>query len=87
MRARRARGLSPRQDAEIRRLAVRAYLALGMAGCARVDLRLPERGGAQILEVNATPDLARREDFAASARAAGIPYPLLLERLLALALR
>jgi D-alanine-D-alanine ligase len=82
----RARGLSPQAEAGIRRLALRAYRVLGLSGYARMDLRLPAGGPAQIIEVNATPDLARREDFAASARAAGIPYPLLLERILALAL-
>jgi hypothetical protein len=51
-----------------------------------VDVRLPADGPAQVIEVNATPDVARSEDFAASARAAGIPYPRLLERILGLAL-
>jgi len=86
IRAGRARGLSAVTQARIRRLATGAYRALGLSGHARVDLRLPTGGEAQIIEVNATPDLARREDFAASARAAGIPYPRLLELLLAGAL-
>jgi D-alanine-D-alanine ligase len=82
----RARSLSPQAEAGIRRLATRAYRALGLSGYARLDLRLPAGGPAQIIEVNAAPDLARREDFAASARAAGLPYPRLLDRILALAL-
>lgn len=81
-----ARGLSAQAEAGIRRLATRAYRILGLSGYARMDLRLPADGSAQIIEVNATPDVARGEDFAASARAAGIPYPRLLERILALAL-
>lgn len=81
-----ARRLSARTQAGIRRLATRAYRVLGLSGYARIDLRLPAEGPARIIEVNATPDVARREDFAASARAAGIPYPRLLERILALAL-
>lgn len=86
VRSGRARGISPELETAIRRLATRAYRVLGLSGYARMDLRLPAGGPAQIIEVNATPDVARREDFAASARAAGIPYPRLLERILALAL-
>jgi D-alanine-D-alanine ligase len=86
IRSGRARRLAPEEGARIRRLATRAYRALGLSGHARIDFRLPAGGGPQILEVNAAPDLARREDFAASARAAGISYPRLLERILALAL-
>ena len=86
LRSGRARGLPPVAESAIRRTALRAYAALGLRGYARVDLRLPAQGPAWIIEVNATPDLARGEDLAASARAAGIPYPRLLERILALAL-
>jgi D-alanine-D-alanine ligase len=86
IRSGRARGLSPQAEAGIRRLATRAYRVLGLSGYGRIDLRLPADGPAQVIEVNATPDVARSEDFAASARAAGIPYPRLLERILGLAL-
>jgi D-alanine-D-alanine ligase len=81
-----ARGLAPRVRAEIARLAVSAYRALGLSGYARIDLRLPGDGGPRLIEANATPDVAAAEDFAASARAAGIPYPRLLERILRLAI-
>ena len=39
-----------------------------------------------VIEANATPDLARDEDFAESAAKAGISYPQLLQRILNLAL-
>jgi len=81
-----ARALAPRAQAEIRRLATRAYRILGLSGYARLDLRLPANGPPQLIEANATPDVAAAEDFAASAKAAGIPYPDLLERILRLAL-
>jgi D-alanine-D-alanine ligase len=81
-----ARALPPGACAEIRRLAIGAYRALGLRGYARIDLRLPGDGGPQLIEANATPDVAAAEDFAASARAAGIPYPRLLERILRLAM-
>jgi D-alanine-D-alanine ligase len=82
----RARGLSAEAAAELARLARRAYRALGLSGHARLDLRLDRGGRPQLIEVNAAPDLAAGEDLAASAAAAGIPYPRLLERILALAL-
>ena len=81
-----ARALAPRTQAEIRRLATRAYRSLGLSGYARLDLRLAAEGPPQLIEANATPDVAAAEDFAASARAAGIPYPRLLDRILRLAL-
>jgi len=81
-----ARTLAPHTRAEIRRLATRAYRVLGLSGYARLDLRLPADGSPQLIEANATPDVAAAEDFAASAKAAGIPYPDLLERILRLAL-
>ena len=81
-----ARALAPRARAEIRGLATRAYRGLGLSGYARLDLRLPAEGPPQVIEANATPDVAAAEDFAASARAAGIPYPRLLDRIVRLAL-
>jgi hypothetical protein len=39
-----------------------------------------------VLEANATPDVASDEDFALAAGAAGIGYPALLQRILAMAL-
>jgi D-alanine-D-alanine ligase len=86
IRSGRARSLPAATEARVRRLATRAYGILGLRGYARMDLRLPADGRAQLIEVNATPDVARLEDFAASARAAGLSYPRLLDRILALAL-
>ncbi len=86
IRSGRARALPAALETRIRGLATRAYRILGLSGYARMDFRLPADGRVQLLEVNATPDVARVEDFAASARAAGISYPRLLDRILALAL-
>jgi D-alanine-D-alanine ligase-like ATP-grasp enzyme len=40
-----------------------------------------------VIEANATPDIQKDEDFALSARAAGLDYPTLLQRILDLARR
>src|SRR5262245_28092921 len=81
-----ARGLAPGARARIAALARRVHASFGLAGAARLDLRLDARDRVWVIEVNATPDIARGEDLAASARSAGIPYPRLLERLVALAI-
>lgn len=64
-----------------------AYKALGLSGYARVDLRLDNAGQLYVLEVNANPDLKAEEDFACSAKKAGIPYNELVQQILDLALR
>lgn len=65
----------------------RVYRALGLSGYARIDLRLDQAGQVYVLEANPNPQIARGEDFAASAEHAGLPYPLLLQRILDLGLR
>lgn len=72
---------------QIARIAKRSYRALHLSGYARLDLRLAENGRAYVIEANPNPDLRREEDFAASAAAAGLAYPQLLQRILNLGLR
>jgi D-alanine-D-alanine ligase len=62
------------------------YAALGLSAYARIDLRLAADGTIWVLEANGTPDLARDEDFAASAKAAGLSYDELIQRILQLGL-
>lgn len=71
---------------QIARLAKRSYRALHLSGYARLDLRLGEDGRVFVIEANPNPDLRRDEEFAASAAAAGIAYPQLLQRILNLGL-
>jgi D-alanine-D-alanine ligase len=73
--------------AHVAHLAKRSYRALHLSGYARMDLRLSEDGRAYVIEANPNPDLRREEDFAASAAAAGLEYPQLLQRILNLGLR
>ncbi len=79
--------LSEEDQKRIARLARRIYRVLGLSGFARIDLRVTEDGRLYVIEVNATPDITFDEDFAESARAAGLEYPELLQRILNLALR
>jgi D-alanine-D-alanine ligase len=62
------------------------YRALDLSGYARIDLRLTGDGHVYLIEANPNPQIAREEDFADSAAAAGIDYHALLQRIIALGL-
>lgn len=79
-----AEDVPPALQQQIGRLARRIYRALHISGYARIDFRLRPDGSLFVLEANPNPNLARTEDFAASACATGIDYPALLERILRL---
>ena len=68
----------------LQRAAVAAFQALALRDYARFDFRLAPDGTAFLIEANPNPNLAQDEDFAQSARAAGVKYADLLEKLLAL---
>lgn len=77
----------PRRAQEaVKEFCRKAYRALQMDGYGRMDLRLTPDGDLVFLEANPNPFLAPGEDFAESAKKAGYPFDVLLERLLALAL-
>jgi D-alanine-D-alanine ligase len=56
----------------LRALALSAWRLFGLAGYARVDFRVDEKGSPYILEVNANPCLAADAGFCAAAAAAGL---------------
>jgi D-alanine-D-alanine ligase len=72
---------------EIQHLCKRAYRALELSGYARIDLRLDTAGKAWVIEANPNPQIARGEDFAASAEKAGMTYEAVLQRIINLGLR
>jgi D-alanine-D-alanine ligase len=71
----------------IQHLCKRAYRALELSGYARVDLRLDEQGNAWVIEANPNPQIAKGEDFAASAEKIGLSYETVLQRIVNLGLR
>lgn len=79
--------LPPETVARLQKLARRVYRVLGLSGFARIDFRLAPDGRIVVLEANPNPDLCHDEDFADAARADGLAYPDLLQRLLGLGLR
>jgi D-alanine-D-alanine ligase len=82
-----AKDLTEADAEKIQHLCKRAYRALELSGFARIDLRLDEAGRAWVLEANPNPQIARGEDFAASAEKAGITYEGVLQRIINLGLR
>jgi D-alanine-D-alanine ligase len=73
--------------ANIQHICKRAYRALELSGFARVDLRLDANNHVWVIEANPNPQIAKGEDFAASADKAGIGYESLLQRIVNLGLR
>jgi D-alanine-D-alanine ligase len=82
-----ARDLADVLSMNIQHLCKRAYRALEISGYARIDLRLDENGNAWVLEANPNPQIARGEDFAASAEKLGMTYETVLQRIMNLGLR
>ena len=66
------------------KLSKRIYRALHMSGYARMDFRMRPDGSVFVLEANANPNISHNEDFAVSAKAAGVAYPALLEQIIRL---
>ena len=83
----RAKGLSAEMERKIQTLSRRICRRLGTDGCVRIDFRLDEDGGLYFLEANPNPDIAEEEEFASAARAAGIHYVDLLQKIVNLGIR
>ncbi len=82
-----ANDLPPALASHIVKTSKRIYRLLLLDGYARIDYRLSPQGELYFLEANPNPEIAEREEFASAAKAAGIPYPKLLQRILNLGLR
>lgn len=86
----RSLGIGPRaapdldaaQTRRIQGMALATWRALRLSGLARIDFRMRADGALFVLEANPNPNLARIEDFATSAAAAGIGYAALIRRIL-----
>jgi D-alanine-D-alanine ligase len=73
--------------AEVRRLAVEAFLAVDCAGFARVDLLLSrDDGRVYVNEINTIPGFTTISMFPKLWEATGLSYPAILDRLVELAL-
>ncbi len=80
-------GLAPAEEAEVQRLTLAAYRALGCRGWGRADLMQRTRGANPdgrffLLEMNTSPGMTSHSLVPMSARAAGISYEALCLQLL-----
>jgi D-alanine-D-alanine ligase len=77
-----ARELPSGLQEKLTRIARKVYRVLKIQGLGRIDVRLTSAGEIVIIEANPNPSLAREEDFAQSAAAAGVDYEQLIQRIL-----
>jgi D-alanine-D-alanine ligase len=79
--------LTEAQAGELRRLALAAFKAVDCAGMARVDFLIArETGVVYVNELNTIPGFTTISMYSMMWAASGLPYPALLDRLIALAL-
>jgi D-alanine-D-alanine ligase len=78
--------LTAEETQAVQELALRAHRALDCRGLSRVDMILTPDRGAMVLEVNTLPGMTVNSLLPKAARAAGIPFGELLDRLVRLAL-
>ncbi len=74
--------LEPELGARIQELSRRVFSAIGCRDLARVDFRLTPEGEPYVLEVNTLPGMTEMSTLPRMARAAGMSYGELVERLI-----
>jgi D-alanine-D-alanine ligase len=79
--------LTPQQAAEIQQFAVEAFKSIDAAGMSRVDFLLSRSTGVTYVnEINTIPGFTTISMFAKMWEASGVSYPVLVDRLIQLAL-
>src|SRR5438309_7798102 len=77
--------LDPKPARQLQELALTAHRALKLGGYSRIDFRLSSDGDIFCLEANTLPGMTRTSLLPQAARAAGIEFPELCERICRLA--
>jgi D-alanine-D-alanine ligase len=77
--------LTAAQTAAVQDEARRAFAALKLGGCARIDFRMNDGGAFFCLEANTLPGMTATSLIPQAAAAAGMPFPELCERIAELA--
>jgi D-alanine-D-alanine ligase len=71
--------------ARVQDLARRAFSAVGLLDCCRVDMRIAEDGGVWVLETNSLPSLGEHGSYVEAALKAGFTFNGLVNRILEVA--
>jgi D-alanine-D-alanine ligase len=79
--------IDPGVSERVRALAVQSFLASGCCGLARVDFFVLNDGEVLVNELNTMPGFTQTSVFGSLFAASGIPYPMLLDRVVGLALQ
>lgn len=79
--------ISDAQRISVQALAQKAFQALKLSGCARIDFRMTDEGTFYCLEANTLPGMTELSLIPQAAAAAGISFPELCERIVQLAVR
>jgi D-alanine-D-alanine ligase len=79
--------LAPDVTVRAQELAVRAHAALKLGAYSRIDFRMDAQGGIWCLEANSLPGMTAASLLPQAARAAGMGFPELIERICKAALR
>jgi D-alanine-D-alanine ligase len=77
--------LTPAQTAEAQRLAILAFRALKLDGCARIDFRMTAAGELFCLEANTSPGMTGTSLIPQAAAAEGMDFSSFCDRIVALA--
>ena len=77
--------LTPKEEKIVRKAAEESFRAMGLRDLGRVDIRFKD-GIPYVIDVNEIPDLSPDAGFWNCARAAGLTYPQMAERILLTAL-
>lgn len=70
---------------KVKKLAEKTFLACGCAGIARIDIMLSENNEPYVIEVNSVPGMTEFSLVPDAARAAGVEFPELCEKILMMA--
>jgi len=79
--------ISPRLTKEVQKIAINVYKAIGARGFSRVDFILKENKYPIVLEINTIPGLTPMSLLPKEAKAAGISYSDLLDKIISYALK
>ena len=80
-------GLPAAREERMLEVALAAHRSLGCRDLSRVDFMLPEEGEPQVLEINTIPGFTSHSLVPKAAARAGLPFPKLCERIVAMARR